>query len=250
MELSSDVWGKYQLILQEVGKLATPEKAATASITQVLDAIRDLQNQVRQISSELRSVRTNRSRILVNRGMKAAEEVVKALSKASHMVSRGGVRASWEAQEVLRREVDAQLESLLKDMRIVTALDRIPPDDNLLLLEGTVRTWQYNIEDDLRSDVQSLPYSEVTLKDSRIGFYEGGILAFITIISVAANIATLADILYRHFRSEERPDGVIRIQAKGRSIDIQMKNASVSQIREVLESCVESRRGRRRWFRS
>lgn len=204
-----------------------------------------LRTQVREISRELESARSHRTESFVNSGIAASDGIVKGLDKASRIAAHGGVQASWEAKELYAREVGFRLESLLKDARVVAALARIPSHEEVLLLEGTIRTWQYDIEKDLGTDLSRLPYSEVAVKSSGMAFYTGGIEDFIIIVSVAANIATLAQILYEHFRKEKNPEAVIRVRTKGRSTDIQISSASLEQIREVLELCVERRKGRR-----
>lgn len=236
----------HELIFEGLSKLATPEKATGASTTAVMNAMNELRNQVREISRELESARSHRTEIFVNSGIAATDGIVKGLDKASRIAAQGGVQASWEAKELYTREVGFfRLESLLKDARVVAALARIPSHEEVLLLEGIIRTWQYDIEKDLGTDLSRLSYSEVAVKSTGMAFYTGGIEDFIIIVSVAANIATLAQILYEHFRKEKNPEAVIRVRTKGRSTDIQMSSASLEQIREVLELCVEKRKGRR-----
>jgi len=235
----------HELIFEDLNTLATPGKATSASTTAVLNAMNKLRTQVREISRELESARSHRTESFVNSGIAASDGIVKGLDKASRIAAHGGVQASWEAKELYAREVGFRLESLLKDARVVAALARIPSHEEVLLLEGTIRTWQYDIEKDLGTDLSRLPYSEVAVKSSGMAFYTGGIEDFIIIVSVAANIATLAQILYEHFRKEKNPEAVIRVRTKGRSTDIQISSASLEQIREVLELCVERRKGRR-----
>jgi hypothetical protein len=201
LELLRESQDKHSGILELLAKLAAPEKASSASCETVLRNMGELDVLIGRISTSLSRIRNRQSQSYVKSACKAADSYRKELRAASRKTRLRGVRNSWTAQEILYRAGHPLSEDLVKDTRIALALANIGSASHLLM-EMTVRTWNYDIEEDLGAKIRSIEGSEIFFKDSGYAYYEGGVLLYATIVSLAANVATIADVLYRYLRKK------------------------------------------------
>jgi len=195
---------EHSKILEELHMLATPEKEKYASSEAAVRRLKNLTDLVRKIENQVNDVRNDRNRSCVQAVLKNARLYRARLRMSSRKADKGGVENSWEAKEVLLT-AHPLLSDVATDIRIILALEQIPYDERPVQLEMAVRTWDSMIEDNLGSKIRALSRSEVVFKDSRLRFSGGELMLYVTIISVGANLATIADIIYRYLKKHEGP---------------------------------------------
>jgi hypothetical protein len=250
LELLQESQDKHSNILGLLADLATPEKATSSSFEDALRNMRDLDILIGRISLSLSRIVNRQNRTYVENACKAADSYRKKLRTASRKARLRGVSNSWTAQEILLRAQRLLSEDLVKDTRLALALSNIGSTKSHLLMNMTVRTWNYDIEEDLGAKIRSIEGSEIVFKDSGIRYYDGGLFLYATIVSVAANVATIADILYRYLkkqgtsRGRPRKSRVLVKLADGS--EVYLEDLPPAKVEAVLRAAIRTGSRRRR----
>jgi len=124
---------------------------------------------------------------------------------------------------------------------VVTTLPSVPKEENLLLIRIVLRTWDYNIIKNLSEPIKSLDDSNIDFQNSGVSFFEGGLLLYVTIISVAANLATIADILYKYLKKTKTLSRQTRVYLRiGKDKELDISELPVDMIEKVLKLSLKS----------
>ena len=236
---------EHSKILEELHVLATPGKEKNASSEVAVRRLKSLGDLVRKIENQVDDLETHRNRSYVQAVLKNGRSYRARLQMSSRKAEKGGVKNSWEAKQVLLI-AHQLLSDIGTDIKTILALERIPHGESLLRLEITVRTWDNKIEDNLGSKIRALSQSEAIFKDSGHRFYEGGLLLYVTIISVLANLTTIADIIYRYLKKSERRQKTSVMVKSPDGTMIRLEGLPSDKISEIIRMSLNARVSRRK----
>lgn len=105
-----------------------------------------------------------------------------------------------------------------------------------ITIKLAVRNWDYGIfNDPILMEIKNLEDTSIQIEDSGYRFYGGAVLVFVTIVSVAANLAAIADFLYKYFKQNKNSG--VTLEINGKEITIE---GSPEAIKDIILSQFEN----------